>query len=519
MTHPPAPSRLRSLRRYLFGSLQTQIRLAVFGVVVAGFSVASIGTLLINQRELMRQHEEKAEITDRLVEPFLIKLRSDSSDRTQNYIRWRLADFATWHQLFWIQEPTGALLIPQGGRPPLSNSVVMASMRAHQKNIKPLDWMANLTAGVANRDPEASRSPYRVVDLNGRRYLTHLDMTSQTGSKLWVARDITNDIIFLSDLFQWLLTIWSVALGLTLLFISILTRQLLHPLQELNRMAEMITTESLDHAQIKLDQAPREVEELALVFNNLLERLGRSWNQQRDFVSAVSHELRNPLTIIGGYLRRLQRRGGNLSPEQLRALATAEAETQRITRLLNDLLDLSRSEAGRLQLLLKPVAVDEVLLTSCDLVRSQLPRRLELTLPTGDDSILAVTEADRLQQVVLNLIENADKYSPPGTPIQVILNTDLPDYLRITVRDRGIGIPADDQATIFERFQRGSNAAAKGSGSGLGLSVVKLLVDAMGGRISVESQLGEGSAFHLDLPRPPEATATPGPLPRRRPAQ
>jgi signal transduction histidine kinase len=310
-----------------------------------------------------------------------------------------------------------------------------------------------------------------------------------------------------------------VALGLTLLFISILTRQLLHPLQELNRMAEMITTESLDHAQIKLDQAPREVEELALVFNNLLERLGRSWNQQRDFVSAVSHELRNPLTIIGGYLRRLQRRGGNLSPEQLRALATAEAETQRITRLLNDLLDLSRSEAGRLQLLLKPVAVDEVLLTSCDLVRSQLPRRLELTLPTGDDSFLAVTEADRLQQVVLNLIENADKYSPPGTPIQVILTTDLPDYLRITVRDRGIGIPADDQATIFERFQRGSNAAAKGSGSGLGLSVVKLLVDAMGGRISVESQLGEGSAFHLDLPRPPEATATPGPLPRRRPAQ
>jgi len=504
VTHPPAPSRLRSLRRYLFGSLQTQIRLAAFGVVVTGFSVASIGTLLINQRELMRQHEDKAEITDRLVEPFLTKLRSDDANPSQDFIRWRLADFATLHQLFWIEEPTGALLIPQGGHPPLSESMVMASMRAHQRSMKPRDWIANLTAGVANRDPDASRSPYRVVDVNGRSYLTHLDMTNQTGSKLWVARDITTDILFLSDLFQWLLAIWTVALGLTLLFISILTRQLLHPLKELNRLAEGITTESLDHVQIKLDQAPREVEELAQVFNNLLERLGRAWNQQRDFVSAVSHELRNPLTIISGYLRRLQRRGGNLSPEQLRALATAEAETQRITRLLNDLLDLSRSEAGRLQLQLKPVAVDEVLVTSCDLVRSQLARKLELTLPGGDDSVMALTEADRLQQVILNLIENADKYSPPGAPIQVILNTDPPEHVRITVRDRGIGIPAADQATIFDRFQRGSNAAAKGSGSGLGLSVVQLLVNAMGGRISVESQLGEGSAFHLDLPRPPQ---------------
>ena len=514
-----ALTRLRCLRRRWFGSLQSQIRLATFGIVVVGFSVASLGTLLINQRELMRQHEDKAELTDRLVEPFLIQLRSDPDAPSQHFIRWRLADFATLHQLFWIQEPTGALLIPQGGRPPLSKSVVTASMRAHRMGPKPMDWIANLTAGVANRDPGASRQPYRVVILNGRRYLTHLDMTSQTGSKLWVARDITNDILFLGDLFQWLLTIWSVALGLTLLFISILTRQLLLPLQELNRQAEAITTESLDQAQIKLDQAPREVEELALVFNNMLERLGRAWNQQRDFVSAVSHELRNPLTIIGGYLRRLQRRGSNLSPEQLRALATAEAETQRITRLLNDLLDLSRTEAGRLQLQLLPVAVDEVLITSCDLVRSQLARRLELTLPAADDSILAVTEADRLQQVVLNLIENADKYSPPGAPIQVILNNDHPNLVRITVRDRGIGIPADDQASIFERFQRGSNAAAKGAGSGLGLSVVKLLVDAMGGHISVESQLGEGSAFHLDLPRPPQSAAAPVPLPRGHPGQ
>jgi two-component system OmpR family sensor kinase len=146
--------------------------------------------------------------------------------------------------------------------------------------------------------------------------------------------------------------------------------------------------------------------------------------------------------------------------------------------------------------------VDQVLLTTCDLARSQLTRPLELQLPAsaGEHSIEALAEADRLQQVILNLIENADKYSHPDQPIQVRLEEGDGDGLTITVSDRGIGIPPQDLPRIFDRFYRAANTAEQKHGSGLGLSVVKLLVEAMGGSIGVESQLGEGSRFRVHLP-------------------
>jgi hypothetical protein len=148
------------------------------------------------------------------------------------------------------------------------------------------------------------------------------------------------------------------------------------------------------------------------------------------------------------------------------------------------------------------VAVDEVLLNSCDLARTQLERPLQLVLPpsAGERPIEALAEADRLQQVVLNLIENADKYSPPDRPIQVLLEQEQGGGLRISVIDQGIGIPPQDLPRIFDRFHRGSNASPQMRGSGLGLSVVKLLVEAMGGTITVVSQLEQGSCFQIHLP-------------------
>lgn len=164
--------------------------------------------------------------------------------------------------------------------------------------------------------------------------------------------------------------------------------------------------------------------------------------------------------------------------------------------------------------MLRPVAVDAVLLTACDLARSQLRRPLHLQVPpeAGQRPILALAEEDRLQQVMLNLIENADKYSPPGSPILVRLEAEPAPTggLGIRVIDQGIGIPAADLPLIFDRFHRGRNAALKSRGSGLGLSVVKLLVEAMGGSIDVESQLNQGSCFHIHLP------AYPCPSPCRR---
>ena len=120
-----------------------------------------------------------------------------------------------------------------------------------------------------------------------------------------------------------------------------------------------------------------------------------------------------------------------------------------------------------------------------------------------------VCRASSLRRAVRNLIENADKYSPPNRPIEVALSRVGNGDVRISVSDQGIGIPTDDLARIFDRFQRGSNASGTTRGSGLGLSVVALLVEAMGGRLSVESQLERGSRFHIDLPEPRPAPSRP----------
>ena len=170
-------------------------------------------------------------------------------------------------------------------------------------------------------------------------------------------------------------------------------------------------------------------------------------------------------------------------------------------QLLNDLLDLSRSDSGRLQVKQEPVDLRPLLE---EVVRAQgaaLTRELTLELPAEDISTTALGDAARLRQVLLNLIENAHKYSPPEQPIQLRLHSGL-NALVLEVEDRGIGIPLQDQAYVFDRFHRGANTTGQ-SGSGVGLSVVKLLLEAMGGSIKVKSEPGMGSCFRIQLRRAP----------------
>ena len=240
--------------------------------------------------------------------------------------------------------------------------------------------------------------------------------------------------------------------------------------------------------------------QLSRTYNELLERLAQSWSQQRQFVSAVSHELRTPLTIVQGCLHRTIKRGDNLSPNQVKGLQTAEEESIRMRRLLDDLLDLSRGDSGRLAIAKEPVRLSDQLEQVAVLARNTLSRPLLLELPEDPTARDAVAQADpaRLRQVLLDLIENAAKYSPEDATIRLVLRQRDGASL-IDVIDQGIGIPEAEKNKVFERFQRGSNAPEK-TGSGLGLSVVKLLVEGMDGSIEVHSRLGEGSCFTVVLP-------------------
>ena len=206
--------------------------------------------------------------------------------------------------------------------------------------------------------------------------------------------------------------------------------------------------------------------------------------------------MRTPLTIIQGYLYRITKRSKNLTELEIKGLQTASEEAIRMRNLLDDLLDLSRSDSGRLSITNEDVCLSEKLEQVAMLARNTIPRTFQVKLPK-QKRLIARADPARLQQVLLDLIENAHKYSPEEAPIELVLREDT-EGPAVDVIDHGIGIPPEELETVFERFQRASNAPYK-TGSGLGLSLCKLFVEGMGGRIELASRLGEGSRFTVHL--------------------
>ena len=465
----------QSWRQQLLGSLQGQLQLATYLAVFVGFTGASSAGLWIGQRNLIQNNSAELRRSADAIQLFLRK-----GDLGGDQVRQELLVHSSLRTSLWLEQPSGALVLPQSDHLQISNAAIQAAM---------------------NANPERVVGQQQQLRLGDNLYLSELVERFPSGTRLWISHEVSSNQQALSNYLALMITIWGSCLVITLLAVSWLVRRIVQPLQELNAATDAITAETLASAQLPLTQGPIEVIQLGRTYNALLERLSQSWGLQRQFVSAVSHELRTPLTIVQGYLHRTIRRSNNLSDAQIKGLRTAEEESIRMRRLLDDLLDLSRSDSGRLSIDNEPVQLRDQLEQVMDLACSTLNRPLELTLPERAElrGVGVLADPGRLRQVLLDLIENADKYSAPGRPIRLTMrNAD--GMHRIDVIDQGIGIPPDELDRVFERFQRGSNAPDK-TGSGLGLSVVRLLVEGMGGSIEVSSRLGEGSCFTVLLPQ------------------
>lgn len=249
-----------------------------------------------------------------------------------------------------------------------------------------------------------------------------------------------------------------------------------------------------------------------------LQELEQAVEQERAFVNAVSHELRSPLTLVAGYSRRLLRRSTNLDEKQRQALEVIDQEIARLGRLLNDLLDLSRGDAGRLQMRREPVHLERLFAQLFELWHGDpVGSRLQFPDPSTLQACWAIGDPDRLKQVLINLVENAIKYTPAGSAIQLSVLQQR-DWLQIRVRDFGPGIPLAEQELIFERFRRGSTTAGQG-GSGLGLSVVRMLMQQMGGQVAlIPAEASDPSGTTMGL-RLPNAGTPPFPFPLSLPRQ
>jgi signal transduction histidine kinase/GAF domain-containing protein len=261
--------------------------------------------------------------------------------------------------------------------------------------------------------------------------------------------------------------------------------------------------------------APERAEPAAIVVHQDVTALKAAEQLKDEFISIAAHELRTPLAILSGFVQTLlnqtaRGKGPPLAEWQQQSLQGIDLATARLVDLAEDLLDVTRVQAGRLELQREPT--DLVALARRVMARRQLTtKRHTLTLLTVLAHLVVHADPRRIEQVLSNLIGNAIKYSPEGGAIEVTLRADNETgEALLSVRDRGIGIPMHEQAQVFGRFARAGNAQAYGiRGAGLGLYLCRELVEAHGGRIWLESAEGQGSTFFVALPLRPQAASTP----------
>jgi signal transduction histidine kinase len=229
-----------------------------------------------------------------------------------------------------------------------------------------------------------------------------------------------------------------------------------------------------------------------------VEQLERLNHAKSEFVSIVSHEFRTPLTGIQGFSEMM--RDEQLSIEEMREYAgDINKDVQRLNRMINEMLDLDRMESGRMTIHREAMDLNAVVDEAVDRVRPNAPNHT-LTLELQPNLPQIQADRDRMTQVASNLLSNAVKYSPTGGRITVTTRMEG-DQLLFDVRDEGLGIPPGDLETIFERYSRVDSLATKDiPGTGLGLPIVRQIVQLHGGRVWAESELGRGSVFHVALP-------------------
>lgn len=306
-------------------------------------------------------------------------------------------------------------------------------------------------------------------------------------SRLGMALALTGGVVFIFFLFLGTMT----------------THSLLRPLGEITAVALQISR--ADDLGRRLPDSGRrdEIGYLTMALNQTFERLERVFRTQQRFLADVSHELRTPLTTVRGNVD-LMRRMGEYDPE---LLDIVRDETDRMTRLVGDLLLLARADGGSIPMSREPLEVESILIDVYRQMQS-LQEERQVGIEIKDiTAVRAIGDADRIKQLLIILVDNAMKYTPTGGVVTLALTRDERQaYIAIT--DNGPGIPSQHIPFIFDRFYRVDKARSRAQGgSGLGLSIAKWIADVHGGRIVVTSTVGAGSTFTVVLPAMPEEGA------------
>jgi two-component system phosphate regulon sensor histidine kinase PhoR len=230
-------------------------------------------------------------------------------------------------------------------------------------------------------------------------------------------------------------------------------------------------------------------------------RIKQLENTRREFVANVSHELRTPLTLIKGFVETLLDGAKNDPDVTERFLQTIDKHTDRLTFLIEDLLTISRLESGQVVLNEQKIQLHEVGERVIDDLQSRAAERRTTLINEIPETLEALADTDRLQQVLFNLVDNAIKYGRADGTVWITARAREDAMIEACVRDNGPGIPADSVDRVFERFYRVDKARSREQGgTGLGLAIVKHIIQSHRGEVWLKSELGQGSAFYFTLP-------------------
>lgn len=270
---------------------------------------------------------------------------------------------------------------------------------------------------------------------------------------------------------------------------------IIEPVKKINLAAKEIAEGR--YGMILHKEHDDEIGELCDTINHMSSEISRAERMKNDFISSVSHELRTPLTAIGGWTETLIRSGASDPEEVMLGLGIIQKESHRLTQMVEELLDFTRLESGRLKLNIEEIDIGVELYEAVYMYKNMLEReQIDLIYDIPDDMFMVNGDSHRLRQVFLNILDNAAKYGKDGGKIEIDLSAD--SYtVQIDIRDWGQGIPEDELPFVKEKFYKGSS---KQRGSGIGLAVTDEIIRMHGGMLNIASKVGEGTCVTISLP-------------------
>jgi histidine kinase len=323
------------------------------------------------------------------------------------------------------------------------------------------------------------------------------------GVEMGMGRDADLFASFRAAVNESLLLAASAATVAAVVISLLVTRRVVAPVRQMMVASRRIAEGNYaERVQVRGAPEPDEMDELdqlAVTFNQMADKLERTEAMRRQLIGDVAHELRTPLSTIKGSVEGLM--DGVLEPTEAN-LHQIYREADRLQRLVGDLQELSRVEAGAFELHRKAVEVEELVSSAAERLAGQFDEKgVRLEIDLGADLPKVLADPDRIGQVMLNLLGNALQYTPSGRAVEVQARRS-DRFVEIEIRDEGIGIPAEHLPHVFTRFYRVDRSRSRaGGGSGIGLTIAKHLVEAHGGRIRASSPgSGKGSSFTFTLP-------------------